>query len=161
MPTTFHYLLAVSHKDFVLSIITSSLCICSIKKLLLKTQQNLQESNCAGVSFSIKLWTFSVQLYKQDTLGWRLSDEFCKFFKSNFRLQSNLSFEKEHRVLEEVTCKCYLSNHQQFIKYESISHCYSSFILLLHRMFQKYALIFNDNKGVFTYFIIRIFSFIP
>ena len=45
--------------------------MCSVKLFFLKVLQYLQENTCGGVSFSIKLKVFSLQLYQKKRLQYR------------------------------------------------------------------------------------------
>ena len=47
--------------------------------VILKLSSNLQENNCAGVSFLIKL-----QILKKEIPGYVHSFDFCKIFKNTF-----------------------------------------------------------------------------
>ena len=55
----------------------------SIKKLFLKSTQNLEEHSCVGVSFLIKLWVSGLQLYLK-TFRQVFSCEFCETFYNSF-----------------------------------------------------------------------------
>ena len=55
--------------------------ISSMKKMFLKIFENLKNA-CPGVSFSIKLQTGSLHVYKKGPLEQVLSSEFCKIFKN-------------------------------------------------------------------------------
>ena len=55
------------------------------KKVLLKISQNLQENNCARVSFLIKLQALG--FLKKETLAQAFSYEFCKIFKNTFFIE--------------------------------------------------------------------------
>ena len=60
-------LLIIYPKNYKQSILTK-LCRCSTKKVFLKISQHIQENTCVGVSFSINLQAFSLQLYlKRDS----------------------------------------------------------------------------------------------
>ena len=55
------------------------------KKMFLKISQNLQENNCARVSFLIKLQTPKYcKFIKRETLAQRFSSKFCEIFKNTY-----------------------------------------------------------------------------
>ena len=58
------------------------MCSCSTKLVFLKILQNSQQKTCAGVSFSIHLLTFSLQLYLTTDSWTGFFFKFCKTFNN-------------------------------------------------------------------------------
>ena len=56
----------------------------SIKKIFLKTSQNLLANICARVSFLLKLQVLACNFIKKETLAQVFSCEFSEIFKNTF-----------------------------------------------------------------------------